>query len=75
VSGRARVGSFAQPTLTYALPLSVVQPPDNNFEVVSNTQGTPPSPDADFNRAIQGSLENEIAALYQNLREAQELNR
>jgi hypothetical protein len=75
VSGRARVGSFAQPTLTFAQPLSVIHPPDNNFEVVGNTQGTPPSPDQDFQKATSGSLENEIAALYQALREAQELNK
>ena len=73
MSGRARVGSFAQPTLTFGQPLNVVHPPDNNFEVVANTQGAVSSPDQDFQKAISTSLANEIAALYQALREAQDL--
>lgn len=72
---RARVGSFSQPTLTFGAPLSVVQPPDNNFEVVANTSGQMPlSPDQAFAKATSGTLANEIAALYAALREAQALN-
>lgn len=75
MSGRARIGSFSAPTLSFGEPLSVIQPPDNNFEVVANTQGTPPSADQDFSKATSGSLANEIAALYAALREAQDLNK
>lgn len=71
---RARVGSFAPPTLVFAQPLSVVHPPDNNFEVVSNTGSQqPPSADQNFQQATSGSLANEVAALYQALYEAQQL--
>lgn len=73
---RARIGSFSQPTLTFGQPISVIQPPDNNFETVANSgTGQQPSPDQDFTKATSGSLANEIAALYAALREAQDLNK
>lgn len=73
---RARIGSFSQPTLTFGAPLSVIQPPDNNFEVVANTSGQSPlTPEQAFAKATSGSLANEVAALYAALREAQDLNR
>lgn len=72
---RARVGSFSPPTLVYAQPLSVIHPPDNNFEVVANTQGqAPPNADQTFASLTSGSISDEIAALYQALAEAQALN-
>lgn len=73
---RARIGSFSQPTLTFGQPLSVVQPPDNNFEVAANSPNQQaPSAEQDYQKAIEGSLANEIAGLYESLREAQELNK
>lgn len=71
---RARIGSFSPPTSVYGKQLSVIHPPDNNFEVVANTAGaSAPNPDQTFASAIKGSVDNEVAILYQALADAQAL--
>lgn len=73
---RARVGSFSQPSLSFGAPLSVIHPPDNNFEVVANSEDAAAlTPEQAFAKATSGTLANEVAALYAALREAQELNK
>lgn len=69
---RARVGSFSPPSSVYGKPLSIVHPPDNNFEVVATTPSAgAQSPDQAYSAATSGSIDQEVATLYQALADAQ----
>jgi hypothetical protein len=73
---RARIGSFAPPTTVFGTQLSVIHPPDNNFEVVATSADSgAKSPDQVFSAAQAGSIDNEVAILYQALADAQALTK
>lgn len=72
----ARFGQFSLPADIYGSPLSLVQPPDNDFNVVANSANTgKPSPEQTVQSLTNKSIEDEIATLYQTLADAQDLGK